>query len=283
MAKPFPEVDWSAIESRYLTLLRDRDPEEFRKMYLGDWTTNPHIPEHHVVSVKPCARKWDFTMPPLEEIARHHDVSPTGRWMNPHEKLKLGNPCSEIIANPPTIEGHKIHRRHLVSLTYDEDDGTMYFEQKACSTNPEISFGPLTCSLSRLMNQEHYWLDAQVSRRARDWRSPAKARIYLTNGIVRYKVATADWDDIQSVARIGGGYDLADHINNGLNLVRACSSMPIIQEVHVVDERDPFDVITERYKKPKRAKNPDVPLPGTNHTLKEEVRYQLTGKTPDQL
>lgn len=263
------------------------DPREHKMRPLEDYATVPpsEAARAPVFSRKLSYPEMDEGMIEKDREFMERQETHTGRWMNPDKKMMLGNPCSEIPARAyPSYEGDKIMSGPLTTFSYDEDDGDMYFTQKTCVTNPQICFGPLSCHLLDLVKNEGYWLDSRVQRRFRRHdRHANHIRVYLTNGIVRYKIATTSWADMQATAKIGGEYDLADHINSGVNLVRASSSMPVIIEKIVVDERDPFEVIKERYKKPKRAINPNVPLPGSNHTLKEEVRYQLTGRTPNQL
>jgi len=213
----------------------------------------------------------------------------------------MENPCSEIhipgLGNMPafepgeiqkprqrTLRGDTLWEGNLTTIVYDDEEGEVYIKQTQALRNPQISFGPLSTTLVSLMN-DGYWLEARVGRSEQRRHSPKRVKIYLTNGHVRYKVTSAHWSDIQECARIGGQYDLADQITLGVNVLRACSSMPRTVEKIVRVERDPFDVIQERYGKPKKraAGGADMTLPRSNMTLREEVRHQLTGKTPDQL
>jgi len=291
MANLFPEVDWSAIEDRYLKRLRERDPEEFRKMYLGEWTSTDYPTEKSMTTVKALNKNREYPMTLIDDMHQHRESADL--WMRPEHRMKLatnensvrmGNPCSEVSAGSySTVEGHKIYSGPLTRFRYDEDDGDMYLSQTACLANPEVYFGPLSTKISALLGERSHRLECRITRYARKETYQKGIRIYLTDGVSRYKTATVTWSALQMLAKHLGEYDLAECIKSGVNLVRASSSMPVVVEKLVIDERDPFEVIAARYPKPTRVVNPNVPLPGTNRTLREEVRYQLTGKTPDQL
>jgi hypothetical protein len=166
-----------------------------------------------------------------------------------------------IISDNITVDGYKIYRGPSVEvLYYAEYDEDIHIKQTHPLVDSIIRFGPLSTSLSELMEKNHYWLECRVERRQRSTHTNRPVRVYLTNGVDRYKLYSIGWSELQADGAVNGQYDLAGRIPVKLNLLRTHSSVrDVNKETTVVErivektiERDPFEVLSERY--PQRGK-----------------------------
>ena len=152
-------------------------------------------------------------------------------------------------------------------------------KQMRCLTDVEVRFGPVKTQLSDLFDSGH-WLEAQFDQHDIKGYGMRKTRVYLTDGTDRYRVYSIDWRDLQTNGEQFGQYDLGANFPVKMNLLRTHSSArypkPVIQKVVVekVVERDPFEVLAERY--PRGEKKPYTwdTMVG-NRTLRERLEDHL--------
>lgn len=193
------------------------------------------------------------------------------------------NPCGEIHLPPqdaPTVFGHKLYRGPGVDVSVWVDDSLgsreceVHIRQTRCGTDKTISFGPLSTNLSTLF-EKGYWLETKLEYKHFNLAATRYARVYLTDGTDRYRLYSLDFHELQAMGERHGQYDLGAAIPNGLNLLRTHSSArypkPVIQERIVEVERDPFDILRERY--PQRGKKERLTLDTVigNRTLGERL------------
>ena len=146
--------------------------------------------------------------------------------------------------------------------------------QERAICNPKIRIGPIKTDLSVLM--ESHWLEAEIDHRQIRSTGTRPIRIYLTNGDDRYKMKSVSFAELQENGRQNGQYDLGALIPNKHNMMRAHSRarpmMPMVREVQV--DRDPFEVIAERYPMPAKKKVTLDTLVG-NRTIRERLYDHL--------
>jgi len=176
-----------------------------------------------------------------------------------------------------TCDGFEIFDGPSLEITNDKEDGDLLIKQMHPLVERTLRFGPLKTSLSDLMEKDNYWLECLVERKQRIIHSTRPVRVYLTNGIDRYKLYSIEWSKMQIAAKIHGQYDLAGGIPDKMNLMRTHSSAlypkPIIQRVEVktIIERDPFEVLAERYPRKRRQAITLTTMVG-NRTLGERLK-----------
>jgi len=193
------------------------------------------------------------------------------------------NPCGEIHLPPqdaPTLFGHKLYRGPAVDVSVWIDDAAgsreceVHIKQTRCMSDKTISFGPLSTTLNDLFGKG-YWLETRLEYKHFSIHATRYARVYLTDGVDRYRLYSLDFYELQAMGKMHGQYDLGSAITNGLNLLRTHSSArypkPVIQERIVEVERDPFDVLRERY--PQRGEKERLTLDTMvgNRTLGERL------------
>jgi len=210
----------------------------------------------------------------------------------------FGNPCREIplggepgYLHPPTHEygkqtlmGHRLYDGPAVDVTVWQDDASMECEvmikQKRCMTEKTINFGPLSCQLSELFSKG-YWLEVKLEYKHFNPRATRPVRVYLSDGVDRYRLYKIDWYELQAMGKTHGQYDLGSALTSGTNLLRTHSSArypkPVIQRVEVPVERDPFEVLAERY--PRGSKKPyDWDTMVGNRTLRERFDDHISNR-----
>jgi len=155
-------------------------------------------------------------------------------------------------------------------------------KQTKCLMDVEVRFGPVKTQLSDLFDSGH-WLEAQFDERDIKGYGMSKIRVYLTDGTDRYRVYNTDWSRIQANGKRFGQYDLGADFPTKINLLRTHSSArhpkPIIQKVVVekVVERDPFEVLAERYPRDKKKPYTWNTVVG-NRTLGERFKAYLDNR-----
>lgn len=220
-----------------------------------------------------------------------------GKQFGKGETMKsFGNPCSEIplgiepgYLHPPaetksygkmTMMGHRLYDGPAVEVNMWQDEGSMECEiaikQHRCMSDKTISFGPLSTTLSDLFDKG-YWLETKLDYKHFNVNCQRWTRVYLTDGVDRYRLYSIDFAELQATGKIHGQYDLGSAITDRTNLLRTHSSArypkPVIQEkiVERFVERDPFEVLAERYPRGKKPSYNWDTVVG-NRTLRE--RFQ---------
>jgi len=228
---------------------------------------------------------------PCSEIAlkqsedRLHRTGPAGSvYVFNGTNFEVAKPNSPN--NRATVMGHEIYSGPAVEVEVYEDDAAFELEvkikQTRCLSDCEVRFGPVKTMLSDLFDDGH-WLEVTFFRPDMKCGSERRCRVYLTDGTDRYKVYSIGWYELQSNGNQFGQYDLGMGFTTKVNLLRTHSSArypkPIIQEkiVERVVERDPFEILAERYPRgKKRPYNWDTMV--GNRTLRERFEDHLDNR-----
>lgn len=182
-----------------------------------------------------------------------------------------------------TVMGHHLYSgpdtvvQVFADNTHDEVE--VKVKQERCIMDAEVRFGPVKTQLSDLFDSGH-WLEAVFDHRDINGYGTHKARVYLTDGTDRYRVYSIGWNELQANGKQFGQYDLGAGFSDKVNLLRTHSSArypkPVIQKVVVekVIERDPFEVLAERYPRSKK-KSYDWGTMVGNRTLRERFEDHI--------
>ena len=222
--------------------------------------------------------KRENVMEDIQAQSRAHRQGPAGQTY-------VFNGKGFDVAKPEqmTVMGHHLYSgpATVVEVFTDDTYGDVEVKvkQTRCLMDVEVRFGPVKTRLSDLFDSGH-WLEAQFDQRDIKGYGMRKTRVYLTDGTDRYRVYSIDWRDLQSNGKQFGQYDLGANFPTKINLLRTHSSArypkPVIQKVVVekVVERDPFEVLAERY--PRGEKKPYTwdTMVG-NRTLRERFEDHL--------
>ena len=186
-----------------------------------------------------------------------------------------------------TILGHTIYEGGgTTTKTWVSDyspDFEIYIKQTSVGKNPKISFGPVTTALNSLFYDGH-WIEAMVTQKNVKGNNPV--RVYLTDGTNRYKLYSIPFEELQIIGKANGRYDFADTPKMvGRNLLRTHSLVADATPTHfsgkveiVKVDRDPFDILSERYpRKPARKLTMNTMV--GNRTLGERLKETLSDRT----
>lgn len=204
------------------------------------------------------------------------------------KKDPVVNPCEEIAMTPAygqrTLMGHKIYDGPSVEVTTHVSETTVdceiYIKQKRCLTDRKISFGPLSCQLSELFSKG-YWLETHLEYKHLTSHGQRSTRVYLTDGVDRYRLYKIDLFELQAMGKMHGQYDLGAAVSDGTNLLQTHSSArypkPVIQKVEVPIETDPFEVLAKRYPR-KKTKPYNWDTMVGNRTLRERFEDHVSNR-----
>jgi len=203
-----------------------------------------------------------------------HNSREITRFIPSSVRLQM-NPCKEIPLRPANsvevvrdgattyeteyrVYGHKLKVTSDVRIKVWTDgygDMEVVIKQLAVVKDVSVRFGPVRTSLSELFSTGH-WMEVRGDQRDIKMMGGRKMRVYLTDGTDRYRVGSLSWDELQNLADECGSYDLGTCFSKKSNMMKAHSTArppkPVIKERIV--ERDPFEVLSERY--PSQNKKP---------------------------
>lgn len=221
--------------------------------------------------------KREGSMENIQAQSRLHRQGPVGQTY-------VFNGKGFDVAKPEqmTVMGQHLYSgpaTEVLVFTSDFGGVEVKVKQTRCLMDVEVRFGPVKTQLSDLFDSGH-WLEAQFDHRDIKGYGMRKTRVYLTDGTDRYRVYSIDWRELQANGKQFGQYDLGANFPAKINLLRTHSSArypkPVIQKVVVekVIERDPFEVLAERY--PRGVKKPYTwdTMVG-NRTLRERFEDHL--------
>ena len=143
-----------------------------------------------------------------------------------------------------------------------EIDGEIYLVQTAPKNDPKLHFGPLSIRLSDLM-MEGFDLTVLGYRSSRA--SERRATLYLTRKGEQYKICRRFMTDFLASDDLSE-FVKDQNLTHRLNLNVEYKELPFTPPV--VEERDPYDVLLERFPSPK---TPSTLMIG-NYSLREYVR-----------
>lgn len=176
-----------------------------------------------------------------------------------------------------TVLGHPIYcgPASTIEVVNEPDEFYVKIKQHRCIMECEVRFGPVKTTLSKLFDDGH-WLEISFTRAdVMLHGSERQSKVYLTDGTDRYKVYSTNWQSMQSNGKRFGQYDLGDGFTGRENMMKTHSSArypkPVIQIVERLVERDPFEVLAERYPRGKKRKMTMDTMVG-NRTLGERLQ-----------
>lgn len=184
-----------------------------------------------------------------------------------------------------TVMGYPLYSgtASTIEVVNEHDEFYVKIKQHRCMMDCEVRFGPVKTTLSDLFDDGH-WLEVIFNRGDIAVHcGERKSKVYLTDGTDRYKVYSTNWQDMQINGNEYGQYDLGVGFTGRENMMKTHSSArypkPVIQEriVEKIIERDPFEVLAERYPRGKKKKFTMDTMVG-NRTLGERLQDHF----PDQ-